>query len=307
MLFFQSMFLPAIAASTNNIESSIHPADLSIDHKNIDTPVSGPPVAPLEIEKLTREILRKELQLERLNTVFRQQTTQTSNWRQRRMFAYGESNSALTLTGLLLALPAQYEVAEEKTITVKKKTTKPHSSPSQRNNLRAGARMSLIGNSINAGGDLFELSLNYLNYRHLRNKGLVPSIYRQNVHRLHSEIDNLIDKRHVALASVTNFSTEDATTVEAEGKLLNDLRDLYLLEYIDYHSGCKKFWFVQNVAYLTDLAKNMTGGAANILSLEAYHTHRPNLFGTAGLMTIISGELFYWSPLSVVSPAISPD
>jgi hypothetical protein len=54
---------------------------------------------------------------------------------------------------------------------------------------------------------------------------------------------------------------------------------------------------VQNGAFFTDLAKNMTGGAANIISLQAYHLHRPTLFGGAGLLTLISGAIILVTPL----------
>lgn len=302
ILFIHQFYLPSQAKFLHL--DSIHPAksgdhsDNMLDDSNRNSePIQTTPVGGEVVEKLTKQVLAKELQLERLNTVFRQQTTQTSNWRQRRMFAYGEGNACMTLSGLLLALPAQYQVAAEKTIKTKNSTVKPHSTPSQRNNLRAGVRMSLIANSYNTGGDLLELGLNFINYCSLRKKGLVPSIYRANVHKLHNEIDNLIKERRVALASVANFSGEDKTTAKVEGKLLDDLRDLYLLEYMDYHSGCKRFWFVQNIAYLTDIAKNVTGGAGNIIALQAYHLHHPNLFGGAGLLTLISGAIILVVPL----------
>jgi len=295
LLVYQTC-LPLIAR-TRPIHSSdsIHPADLLSDDKNNSVPEQRAPVAGSVVENLTRQILRKELELARLNTVFRQQTTLTSPWRQRRLFAYGESSTCLTLTGLLLDLPVQYELANEK-IKPRSKA-KVHASPSQRNNLVAATRLALIGNSIGMGGDLFELGLNFIHYGSLRKNGFVPSMYRQRVHRLHAEIDNLIEQRRQTLTAVSDFSGEDKTVAEAEGKLLNDLRDLYLLEYMDYHAGCKKFWLVQNGAYLTDFAKNATGGAANILGLEAFHVHRPAMFGAGGLLTLISGTIVLIIPL----------
>ncbi len=297
ILLIRQFYLPVVAIPFY-LDDSIHPADSLADDKNHSVPVQLAAVPGSAVDELTRKVLGKELELERLNTIFRQQTMLTNPWRQRRLFAYGETNSSLTLAGLILAMPPQYQVASEKTRPSIKSGTiiKPHSSPSQRNNLRAAARLPLIGNSIGTGGDLLELGLNFVNYCSLRKKGLNPSAYRKRVHKLHAEIDNLIEQRRMALTAVADFSGEDRTVAEAEGKLLRDLRDLYLLEYVDYHSGCKKFWLVQNGAYLTDLAKNMTGGAGNILGLEGYHVRRANLFGAGGLLTLISGVIILITP-----------
>ena len=205
-----------------------------------------------EIEDLTKQILHKELEWEKLNLVFRRQTTLVSPWCRRRLFAYGFGNAALTEAGLLLSLPTEYQISNEKPHPHQKNV---HTGGSQRSDLAAANRLALIANSYNAGGDLFELSLNVANYCSLKKQGMNPSAYQRKAHQLHAQVDHLIERRSLALTSVSDFTCDDKAIALAEGRLLSDLRDLYLLEYLDYYAGCKKFWLVQNVAYLTDFVK----------------------------------------------------
>ena len=249
----------------------------------------------LTINDLTKQILRKEIELERLNVEFRQKTTLTSCWRQRRMFAYGEGNSGMTEAGLLTALPSQYQVASFKKHYGQK--TRPSTRVSQRNNIEAGSRLSLIANSYGAGGDLLELGINYLNYCSLKKEGFTPNKYRSKVRKLRTEIDQLLTKRRSILAQAPGLSDVDKVTAEQENKVLGDLRDLTLIEYMDYHHSCKKFWLVQNAAYINDFAKNCVGGAGNIAGLEGNHLRHTSLFGTSGLLILISGVIILGTPL----------
>ena len=289
IVYFYQFYVPSMSMP---IIDNASETDWSSD-KNSITPVLSVPGT--QINDLTKQILRKEIELDRLNTVFRQKTTLTSCWRQRRMFAYGEGNACMTETGLLLQLPTQYQLASEKMHNGQK--AKPRTRPSQRSNIVSGIRMALIANSYGAGGDLIELGLNYINYCRLIKQGFTPGAYRLKVRQLRSEIDKLIEQRCVALSAVSGFSQEDKVTCEQESKLLSDLRDLSLLEYVDYHAGCKRFWLVQNAAYLNDLVKNCVGGAGNIVSLDANHLRRPYMYGASGLLILISGVIILTTPL----------
>ncbi len=289
ILLVHYLILPANARPIH-LDESGYTTDILSNDKDNNMPALKGPVPGSVVSELTKHILRKELELEKLNTLFRQKTTLVSPWRQRRLFAYGEGNACMTQAGLLLAISPQYQLATNK-------NKGAHASPSQRRNLKAGTTMSLIANSYGTGGDLVELGLNFVNYCSLRKNGFTPSQYRQQVRLLRTEIDNLIEQRRRALKLVSDLSSEDIAIAEAEGKLLHRLRDLYLLEYMDYHSGCKKFWLVQNAAYINDLIKNATGGAGNIIGLQGFHLHRNTLFGGAGLLTLISGTIILATPL----------
>ena len=244
----------------------------------------------ISLNQITQSILRKQIELERLNTQFRIETTLVSPWRQRRMFTYAESNASLTEASLIQALPVRYNLA-------RKKIPRPPADNRNRSKLAAAARTQLVGQAIGAGGDLFELGLNFISYCSIRNKGFNPTAYRKRVNILHNELDNLIDERRLVLGQANGLSAHESQTALAEGKLLSDLRDLSLIEYSQYLSGTKKFWVLQNIAYLVDFLKNTTGMAGNIISLEANHTHRQHMVGSAFLLSTISGVLVLITPV----------
>lgn len=242
------------------------------------------------IDQITQSILQKQIELERLNTQFRIETTLVSTWRQRRMFTYAESNAGLTEASLIKAIPIRYNQA-------RKKIPKPPPDNRNRSRLVAATRVQLVGQCIGAGGDVLELGLNFMHYCSIRKKGYNPSAYQRRVSVLHSELDNLIEQRRVLLANSNQLSQEEMKTAQVEGKLLSDLRDLTLLEYAKYLSGTKRFWVLQNTAYLVDLAKNATGIAGNIVGLQANHINRPHWVGTAFLLSAISGVIVLVTPL----------
>lgn len=244
----------------------------------------------VNLEQITQSILRKQIEFERLNTQFRIETTLVSPWRQRRMFAYAESNASLTEASLLQALPVRYNLA-------RKKIPRPPPDNKNRSRLVAAARTQLVGQAIGAGGDLFELGLNFVHYCSIRKHSYNPATYRKRVNVLHNELDNLIEQRHLLLNQPNQFSTDDIKIAQVEGKLLSDLRDLSLVEYSQYLSGTKRFWVLQNTAYLVDFAKNATGMAGNIVGLEANHINRPHLVGSAFLLSAISGAIVLITPI----------
>ncbi len=242
-----------------------------------------------DIEDITKSILSKELELERLNTHFRLETTLVGPWRQRRLFAYGESSASLTGAGLLTALPVDYNLS-------RKKVAEPAPDDRNRHRLADAIRTQLVGQLIGAGGDVFELGLNFIDYLSIRKKGFNPGAYRKRVQVLHIELDNLLEQRRAMLNRSTELSGEDIQIAQAEGKLLSDMRDLSLREYGQYLTGTKRFWAFQNTAFLVDFAKNSTGAAGNIINLVANNLHRPRMAGGGYLLSAISGVIVVLVP-----------
>ncbi len=243
-----------------------------------------------DLEQITRSILHKQIELEKLNTHFRIETTLVGPWRQRRMFVYGESNASLTESGLITRLPVNFNLA-------RKKIAKPPVDQKNRSRLVSATRQQLIGQLIGAGGDVFELGLNFVHYCSIKNRGFNPTGYRKQVRVLQGELDRLIDKRRSILDHSVNLSPNEIHLARAEEKLLDELRDLSLLEYAQYLSATKRFWAFQNTAFLVDFAKNATGAAGNIVGLEANHRRRLHMVGSAFLLSTISGAIVMVTPM----------
>jgi len=239
------------------------------------------------LDAITEQILRKELELQRLSTQFRAETTLTSQWRQRRVFLYGETNASCSEAGILTALPVRYALSTQKTPTTNR----------QRGKLRGSTCTQLSGQLIGMAGDVFELGLNFKHYVAIKGKGFNPAAYRRHVQELHTELDKLITERNGALAHAIDFGPTELKVAQAEGQLLHDMRDLSLIEFSKFHSATRRFWVFQNTAFLVDFAKNSTGATANIIGLVANHLHRPRLNGTGGVFQTISGVIVLLTPV----------
>ena len=242
------------------------------------------------LDQITKQILVKEIEFERLNTHFRMETTLVSPWRQRRVFLYGEASASGAAAASIIDIPVLYKLANPKT----------HLSERQADNAKtqlvAGLRCSLVGQAIGAGGDIFELGLNFLNYQSIKKRSFNPRSYKLRVHSLRIELDNLLEQRRLLLTNSTNLTQPERETGLAESRLLDDIRDLTLLEYSRFHSATRRFWTYQNTAFFVDLLKNSTAMTASIIGLAANHLERPGMVGGAGVMAIINGAIILVTP-----------
>ena len=250
-----------------------------------ESDVSATP-AETKIEELTRQILEKEIELERLSTRFRIETTVVSPWQQRRVFVYGETNASCVEAGLIRALPVRYRLAHLKERPVPQRF---------RRKLREAAQVQLVGQLFGAGGDVIELVLNLKRYLSLKERGFDPVMYRRHVLEIRAAADQLLEEYGQIMLHADLSSTE-LKAAQAEGQLLHGLRDLSLLEYSRALYSSRRFWAYQNTAFLVDFAKNMSLASANIISLAADHSHHPHLAGGAGLMQVMGGAITLATP-----------
>ena len=270
----------------------------------------------INIDQLTDALLRKELELFQLNTKFFMHTALVSTARQRRMFAYAQTNNCLTEAALIEQMAVRYNLAREKRpkapaniifdpdeelpdepipANSKAAATSLQRGGKDRGRLAAAGEAQMIGQSVGIVGDIFEQSLNGLNLFKLHAEGLTPGLYRQQVATLHSQIDNLTTQRNSALTFDGIAQTTDRLT-GGESILLSDLRDLGLVEYSNFHVGTKRFWFFQNAAYELDLLKNGLGLTGNIIGLTGNHRKLPRWQGSAGIFSVLSGFVVLVTP-----------
>lgn len=168
-----------------------------------------------------------------------------------------------------------------------------------RGKLANAAITQLVGQAVGASGDVFELGLNVLHTVKLRNEDMTPALFRKRIGVLHHELDDLMAKRKRLVSELSSRgggSSNEGELLKAEQKVLADLRDLSLLEYNEFHSGTKRFWVLQNTAYLVDLAKNMSGMTGNIIGLYGNARKKPRMQGGAGVFSIISGSIVLLTP-----------
>ena len=260
-----------------------------------------------QLQSLTQQILAEEIALQRLNVHYRLETAVPSKLRPWRQLAYAEANSNLTLSGLLpqmverfgaMSKPGEVESVTVKNhkdiITLKRGTAKriPGSDSIDNNVLR------MIGSGISGSGDIFELCLNGVKDLRLIRHGFDPKSYRLKVAAIREHLDKLIAQRQAAAEQIRQtVSAQDAELMDGEGKVLKDIRDLCMLDYIDFYADARRVRYLEDAAYLWDLGGCVTSVASNIVAIEGVHLKRTRWSGGANVLTIIAGVFTLLTPV----------
>ena len=237
-----------------------------------------------QINDLTNEIILREIGLQRINALFRIESTRQPRLRNWRQFAYSETNSNMTEAALIGRMALSYPY-------VKKDTGRPDQRAVQR-----CAATSMVGQLFAAGGESYEVLANLRSYWRARKNGLDPKSYREKLTSSAQEIDSLIGQRDRLISSI-RLSEADVKIVNAETALLKDVRDLALVQYGQYHAGARRLRFFQNAAYLISISKSLAGATSNILNIQASRLRNNNIAGNASLLNLIAGALVIATPV----------
>jgi hypothetical protein len=275
------------------------------------------PVSPLNclqkasLNASNRDILKILVSMQRLNTVFRMASTKQPKWRQARQTTYVETNSLCTLYGTIDAMRLQYANIDKPALDYTIKNTREANGSILRtvttkvddlHKVRAALNQSVqepqvAGNCVNLCGDVFELGVNAVRWRQLRSQGLDSRSYRKRMIVLQDELKSAFDKRLLLHREFPEGSQERVLSGD-EFRLQEDLRNLLLREFSQYHSSSSKLHWFQNAAYMLDFAKNSTGAIGGIVSIEGGHLDRARWGGGASIFTTISGTLTLMIPFA---------
>lgn len=243
------------------------------------------PVVMAQVEKLTNEALRKEIELMLLNTRFRMATTDKNRIKPWRVFLYNLAGSGVATAGITT-------IAAERWRTWQRPTT------ANRGALKAGPILLLTSHSIMTGGVLVEALLDAVNDSKQRKRGLDAKSTQKRVMELCGTIDHVLAERDNLAALMTSLPEADRQLIAAEGFVLRDLRNKALLEYIQSHVRAKRRLWSRNVSYLNQLSAATTGGyMGSLCGLLAVADRKPKLAGPAGVGFTISGANIATGPI----------
>lgn len=246
----------------------------------------SPGVAHSKIDDLTRQILLKEIELERFNMHYTTGVAKQGRWKAWRYGGIQELNAGMGLTGSIIG------TAE--------RASHIHSPTHIHTELQESANyIPMIGTFIGAGAALMEFTINEGHELHARGKGFSPGKAVAYVGGLKDDINRLLAERD-ALIAVENQDANLAAHVSVdnvEGKVLRDLRDESLQEFERFHIGARKLLAFQQSQYLFDLAKYTMNGLGFEAAYEALHIHERYYNARAGTYFNISGGLFIIGPI----------
>jgi hypothetical protein len=237
------------------------------------------------VDELTRQILIKEIELEKFNLHYKRETTKQGRWKGLRYAAFQEANFGLNLTNGIISTGERGQHL----------TNPAHVSA---NRVGVANIIGMTGSWIGAGGAGLELAI--LGYHDLqaRREGYSPAEARKHVLELRAQIDNLLAERDamISIESSAPLLQGHAEIDAAEGKVLTDVRNLTLFEYARFHQGSARYLAFQQALYSFDFAKFTCSALGSLFAYMALHKH-DRLWNTrAGIMFEVSGALIVATP-----------
>lgn len=236
------------------------------------------------VNQLSNRILKKEVELLKLNTEFRINTTKQSKWKRWRTFTYNMLASGVSFAGIT-------------TVAAENWRTHHNFKKGDRDVFIAGPLLLLIGHSIALGGVVIESGLDkYKEYKDWR-KGISPGGMTKKVLVIQNEIDTLIKERESALKGLEHPSSLQKRFIDAEGRVLRDVRDLALVEFAQFYTRARKRAVSRDVSYINGSAIATTGGYQGSLNgMLAVVNKRRMQAVPAGLGFLESGALIVLAP-----------
>jgi hypothetical protein len=248
-------------------------------------PAQSPALSARYLDSLTTRIVEKELELLRLNTHLRIESTDRGRLKPWRVFLWNLAGAGASNAGIIT-------VAAERWRTWQRPRT------ASRTTLKAGPLMLLIGHSCLVGGLLVEATLDTIKDYRVRKKGFDAKTTKKRALVLKDELDRLISERDNLTASSSELSDTEREFARQEGKVLKDVRDLALNEYCQFYARAVGRRLSRDTSYLNGLAAAGTGGYIGALGgLIAVAARRPSVAGPAGIGFILSGSHIVAAPI----------
>lgn len=245
-----------------------------------------PEMAPERLDELTRQILLKEIELQRFNLNYTSNVAVQGRWKSWRYGTLQNINASLGLVGGI------YSVAYRGA-----RLNNPLSVKAARQ--ENANFIPMIGTIIGASAAALEFSINEYHDLVARHKGFSPAKAMKHVKGLKDDIDRLMAERD-AITNVAASSPALQGHVEiaqVEGKVLKDIRDQSLQEFSRFHIGARRLIAFQQMQYFFDLAKNTTSALGYDFAYLSLHRHHRVWNGRAGVLFVVSGQLTMYAPI----------
>jgi hypothetical protein len=276
---------------TNKIAAASTTINAPLSATVTATPEQTPPM----IDNLTKQILLKEIELERFNLHYKIDVAKQGRWKGWRYAFFNEANAGLTLSGAILSVSERGTHLHQSPKKSSRSYNHVHISMQENNNI-----LSEIGNCIGAYAAVQEFAINGYHDFKARQHGFSPGAAREHVLQLKGEINNLLAQRD-ALMKVEHQSASLSGRCEiddCEGNVLKDLRDQSLLEFERFQISARRVLAFQQSQYFFDFSKNVMSFLGYEFGYLALHRHDRKWNLKSGVCSTISGGIFACGPIA---------
>ena len=237
--------------------------------------------ASLSLDQLNRQILLKEIALEKFNLNYRLNVARQARWKGLRYAFFQEANNGCGIAGGIIGT-----IERGRHI---KYSSKVRAAIQQQANF-----IPMIGSIVGASAAALEFSINEFHEYQAWRKGFSPRRAIAHVNSLNAEMNQLFAQRD-ALLQAEGYGPGTAEFLE--GKVLKDLRDLSLMEYQRFHLGARRTLAFQQCQYFFDFAKNTTNALGAEFAFLALHRRDRIWNFRAGILYDIAGGLTVAGPI----------
>lgn len=265
------------------VAPSLHSSGLLAERIGFDqAPAIG---TTTQVDAISKKLLSKEIELLKLNTRYRIESTRVSKFKPWRLFAYSLAGNTVSEIGISHVAYARWKYWRRPALA-----TKPF--------LRKGPICLLIGHSLIVGGVLIESTLDAWSDHKLHKKGFDRKTCRKSVLALKADIEKLQAERETAIQSST-LGKQQSEALHLEGKVLRDVKDCALSDFSKFAVRETKIKTARNVANLVTFAGATTGGYMGALgNLLAVANRKPRIALPAGVGFVLSGSFIALTPVS---------
>lgn len=243
------------------------------------------PHLPNQINELTKNIVLKEIELEKFNLHYRMEVGKQGRWAGWRYAAFQEANFGMNLaSGVALTSERSSHFGTAHKLS--------------RGKLEAANLTSMIGYIIGASAGALELGITEYHDLQAKHKGFSPKLAKAHILALKAEINRLLAEREIlmkiegAAPLLRPHFEEDLV----EGQVLTDLRDLALLEYQRFHLDLRRFVAFQKSLYFLDATKYTCSAIGSLFAFMSQYKHDRKWNMRAGIMYDIAGTLIIATP-----------
>lgn len=246
----------------------------------------NPVQAADQVDELTRQILLKEIELQRFNLHYTLEVAKQGRWKGWRYALFQEANTGLGLAGGIISANNRGRHIH-------------HAERVHLHTQESANYIPMIGSIIGAGAAGMEFGINGYHDLIARKHGFSPAASLKRVGDLKEQINSLISHRRQLMdREAADPSLETRLLVDkAEGRVLEDMLDQTLQEFARYHVGARKLLAFQQTQYLFDAGKYTTNAIGSEFAYLSLHRRQRIWNGRAGVLYAVAGQLTMWAPI----------
>jgi hypothetical protein len=241
----------------------------------------------IEIENVTNDIVRTEIDLMRFSTQLHATWVKPSRWKSWRVFGYKIAGSGCINAGMICIASSRFKYMN-------------NPATASRPFLKSGHIINMTGASVIVAGTLFESVLDRIAEKRHAKEHLDLKSARKRFIEMEALLSGLLDKRSALVSACPSLTASQKAILDSDGLVLQDLRDLAVTEFQYSYTDIARLRTARDVASaLTVFGAATAEYGGSLQSLLSVANRQPKQTGAAGIGFMTSGASVIASPLLI--------